>query len=212
MGFFEVPPDVARRAALREQIPVDMPVSPVMADVDALFVEAREVTTSDERLLGLHKLGSLLVNRGHALQAATAAVLDARGTSSVNGLGTTGTMIAALIGHSPAIGAAIVAQGRALRTMPATAAAYERGDLTSRHVSLLTDASTKIHGFVEGEATLVNAAVKVEPRGIAVVLDMLIAARGCQMFCVSDGSSTERKSSNDEHHDKCEQGCFRGRF
>ena len=30
--------------------------------------------------------------------------------------------------------------------------------------------------------------------------------RGCQMFCVSDGSSSERKASNDEHHDQSNEG------
>ena len=174
-GFFEIPSGARRRARLHETIPTE--TEPTLEDVHAMVAGLPDpADMSAEQRAGAITMAHQAQVMLEAYLTSVAGTADANKDSQLFAAGTTGTMIAALTHQNPAVGSGIVARARALRSMPATEAAYRHGTITGRHVQVLIDAATGLDTFNhgDGEQTLVDLAATTEPAALAAVVKVLI--------------------------------------
>lgn len=173
MSFFEIPRPAKRRSDLARELPQDTPVAfeELARGLDCL-PDPHELGA--EQRFGALAAAQRLINQLNAYQSEVAGVCDTHADAQLYAAGTTGTMVAALTGLNPAAGSGMVAQARALRTMPHTAAAYRAGCVSGRHVAVLVDAAAGVDGFAHLEEHLVTVAAQVEPGALAQIVAVLI--------------------------------------
>ena len=174
-GFFEVPAGARRRSRLHDQVPAEtLPVFEQLLEVVAGLPDPADLNAEQRAgaVTAAHRVQVML----EAYLTATAGAADRNKDSQLFAAGTTGTMIAALIHQNPAVGSGMVARAKALRTMPATEAAYRAGTISGRHVQLLVEAAEHLDGFTdpEAETPLVELGALVEPAALAAVVKTLI--------------------------------------
>lgn len=163
-----------RRALIRDSLPVEHPVGldEMSALVDGL-PDPDEL--SAEQVAGSFKAVAAVGNKLEAWLTQLAAAADARKVSREFAAGTTGMMVAAAMNANPAQGSGIVATGRELRELPWVAKAYRKGLISTSHVLALKQAAPQVQDFPANEASLVALAMRVEPKELRRLLDVLIA-------------------------------------
>ncbi len=146
VGFFQVSVPASRRARIRAGLPTMCP-----AGWEALA--AAVAGLPDPAVLGADELcGSLIAagrlrNQVDAYLCGLAGAADVVQASRTLHAGTTGTLVSAATGCTPAAGSAVVATARALRGLPVVAERFRAGDLSAVHVSVITRAAGSIPGF-----------------------------------------------------------------
>lgn len=174
MAFFEISRPAQRRARIAATLPDH---HPAVYDHIATFIDRipdPAVLSAEERIASIKALHRLATRLAAALTALAASADDA-GDARVLRAGTTGTMLAAATGQSPAAGSAIVATAQALRRMPEVRGAYAAGTIGTSHVMALTRAADHIDGFAEMEATLVAIAAQVDATELRTITANVIA-------------------------------------
>lgn len=103
-----------------------------------------------ESVVGLRRLLSLL----SAAEARFVDQWDGDRLWAGDGSRSAGARLARDAHCNPVVAAAVVKRARRLRTMPATAAAFQAGDISVDHVAVLADANREPYEerFAEGEA------------------------------------------------------------
>ncbi len=174
MAFFEISRSAQRRARIAASLPTEHPdvydrISELIDDIpDPSLLSAEERIAS---MRALHRLSTRL----NAAQTDLAAHADAAGDSRVLRAGTTGIMIAAATGQTPAAGSAIVATAQALQRMPAVHDAYSVGTIGTAHVVALTRAANHLEDFTALETTLVEIASHVDAAELRTIANSLIS-------------------------------------
>ena len=163
-----------RRGLIRNSLPAEHPagLDEISALVDAL-PEPTEM--SAEEIAGSPAGYAQARNKLDAWFAAVAGEADSRKVSRLFAAGTAGTMVAAGMNASTSIGSGIVATGRDLRDLPWVAKAYRKGLISTSHVLALRKAAPQIQDFAANEPSLVALAMRVDPKELRRLLDVLIA-------------------------------------
>lgn len=173
MGFFEVSLPTKRRMAIAGTLPTDHPAA--LDDLHTVMDTLPDpADLSSDEVVGAMSEIARLRNRCDAYLTALAGEADCRKISRMMHAGTTGTLVAAATGANPAAGSGMVGTARALRDLPAVAAAYRAGHLSGHHVHALCQSAERIDDFAQIEGALVDVAGTVEPAELRRILTVLI--------------------------------------
>ena len=193
MGFFQVSVPASRRARIRAALPTTCP-----AGWEALA--AAVAGLPDPAVLGADELcGSLIAagrlrNQVDAYLCGLAGAADVVQASRTLHAGTTGTLVAAATGCTPAAGSAVVATARALRGLPVVAEWFRAGDLSAVHVSVITRAAGSIPGFTTLEDAVVATAAATDPVETRRILEVIIDQVGPGSPGLDAAAQRERRS------------------
>jgi len=169
----EISQQAQRRRRIHDSLPTDHPA--VLDQILALMDQLPDPSElSINETAGSLSPAATARNRMEAWLTAVAAEADARGTAKMLLAGTTGTMVGAATNSNPAAGSGLVNTGRELRCLPAVAAAFREGRISSWHVTALAEAAPRIDGFQQIEDSLAELASQVEPKELRRILDVLI--------------------------------------
>ncbi len=172
MGFFQVSAAASRRERIRSRLPREHPrhldlVATAIAGLDA------PSSLSIDELAGSLTVTARLRNQLDAYLTELAGAADTAKASQVLRAGTTGTLVAAATGCTPAAGSAVVAAARALRHHPHVEAAYRSGSISSTHVTVITRAGATLPGFAALESAVVACASATDPVEVRRVLEVI---------------------------------------
>jgi len=169
----EISHNAHRRARIRQSLPTEHPAQ--LDEIAALVNRLpKPQDLSLEEVAGSLGVLGRLQNQIDAYTTEVAAEADNRKVSQTLVAGTTGTMVAAALNTTPAVGSGMVSTGRALRDLPAVAEAYRAGAIGTRQVLALQHAAPRIEDFPANEPWLVEVASQVDPKELRRLLDVLI--------------------------------------
>ncbi len=173
-SFFEVSRGAQRRARIAAALPTDHP-----AVLDELLQRVHDLpdpeTMCAEERAGTMTAVQTLRNALDGYATAVVGAADAAGDARVLGAGTTGTLVAAATGQTPAVGSGMAASARALRDMPDTAQAFRDGRIGTAAVMVLTRAKAHLGCFAKIEPVLVGLATATDAAELRAVAGVLIA-------------------------------------
>ncbi len=173
-SFFEVSRGAQRRARIAATLPTDHP-----AVLDDLLQQVQNLPDPDtmcaEERAGTMTAVQKLRNALDGYTTAVVGAADTAGDARVLGAGTTGTLVAAATGQTPAVGSGIAATARALRDMPATTEAFRDGRIGTAEVMVLTRARNHLGSFTDLEPVLVGLATATDAAELRTITGILIA-------------------------------------
>jgi hypothetical protein len=160
--FFELGPGAQRRKAIRDSLPTlaPAPFDTISAEIDAL---PDPWLLSPDEMAGSLRAAQTVINRMAAYQHAVAAVADATKASRALHAGTTGTMVAAATGRTPAAGSAIVHTARALGRLPGTAAEFAAGAISAEHAGQIAAYAARVAEVAAAEDEFAGLAARTDP-------------------------------------------------
>ena len=173
MAFFEISRQARRRVGIASELPATHPA--VLDQLDTLLASLPdpELLCAEERA-GSMTAAVMLRNRLDAFLTGLAGAADRNSDARLLHAGTTGTLVAAATGQNPQTGSATVTRARELAELPAVAAAYASGTISTAHVAAITADAARIDNFTAIEAGVVATAAVVEPAELRRILTVLV--------------------------------------
>ncbi len=173
MAVHQVSKAALRRMRARDRLPTATPAGFDALDTAVAALPDPGLLCAEERAAALAALAGHR-NRIDAYLSAVAGAADRAGDGKTLGVGSTGMLVAVATGSNPAAGSAIVARAAALADLPATAAGYAGGALSTTHVAVILDAAGHLPRFGDYEHAVAAAATCTEPGEVKRLLAVLI--------------------------------------
>jgi hypothetical protein len=191
MALFDVSRQARRRLAIADDLPTEHP---------ALLDEIEQLMTAlpdPAHLCAEERAGSLAVaarlrDRLDAFLTDVAGEADGQDDSRVLHAGTPGTLVAVATKQTPQTGSAMVARGRALRSLPYVRRSFKAGEISGAHVAVITAEAPRITRFATVELHVVTIARQVDPAELRRLLKLL--ADQCQ----PEGPDAEHEALHDK--------------
>ncbi len=161
--FFELDPAAARRERIRAGLPTT--AAPGQFDaIRALLQQLPDVwLLTPEQMAGSLAAAQELINRLGAYQHAVAAAADTTNASRALRAGTTGMLVAAATGRTPAAGSGIVNTARILQNLPGTAAGFAAGAISAEHAGVIAAHADRVSQIAAAEDEFAALAARTDP-------------------------------------------------
>jgi hypothetical protein len=169
--FFEVSAPARRRARIRAELPTVVPPAVAGALVGIAQLPDPEHLCAEERAAVMSAVATAR-NRLEAYLCAVAGAADAHGDSTVLHAGTTGMLVAAATGSTPAVGSSMVKTARGLRDLPQVAGAWRAGRISGWHVHAIVSHAGQITDFGALEPAVVGLASVTDARELGHILQV----------------------------------------